>query len=194
MDKNIEELITEIDKAVRKLVKPSRYDHSVRTAETAQLLCERYGLDERLGYLAGLAHDICKEMDEKKLLSLAKQDGEEISRLENDKPKVLHGRAAAIYLQQEFGIDNQDVIEAVRYHVTGSPTMGMLAKVLYTADKIEPGRPQIESDYLEKHQDESLDDLVLSVLESNIHYLNEMGYEIYYKTEEFLYTLIKDRN
>lgn len=193
MAKDIDELIKEIDKDLQKLVKPSRYEHSVRVAETAKVLCEQYDIDGQYGYLAGIAHDICKGFDNKKLTALAREDGDPISQVEQDKPALLHGRAAAMYIQSEYGITDQNIIEAVRYHTFGCPGMGNLAKIIYIADKIEPGRPQVESDWLDQHENDALDDLVILVLQENIQYLNEMGYAISPLTENFLYSLVKDR-
>ncbi|MCQ2981761.1 MAG: bis(5'-nucleosyl)-tetraphosphatase (symmetrical) YqeK [Treponemataceae bacterium] len=193
MAKSIEELIKDLDKDLQKLVKPSRYEHSVRVAETAQRLCEQYDIEGLTGYLAGIAHDICKGMDNRKLLSLAKEDGEPITQVEEDKPALLHGRAAAMYIQSEYGITDPAVIEAVRYHTFGCPGMSDLAKIIYIADKIEPGRPQVDSDWLDHHAEDALDDLVILVLQENIQYLNEMGYAISPLTENFLYSLVKNR-
>ncbi len=191
MAKNIDDLIKEIDKEVHKLVKLSRYEHSVRVAETAQVLCERYDIDGQLGYLAGISHDICKDMDGKKLLALAKGDGEEITKLEHDIPSLLHGRAGAVYLNQKFGVTDPAVLEAVKYHTVGCPGMSDLALILYAADKIEPGRPNIEPGYLDKIEGMELTELVIGILQDSIRYLNEIGNEISPVTENFLYFLMK---
>jgi predicted HD superfamily hydrolase involved in NAD metabolism len=59
---------------------------------------------------------------------------------ERQSPKLLHGPVAAELARRELGIDDEEVLEAVRAHTTGSPGMGPLALVLYVADKIEPAR------------------------------------------------------
>jgi nicotinate-nucleotide adenylyltransferase len=72
-DKILEETISKMHKVVQKMVKPSRYEHSVSTAEMAERMCLEYGENPRLGYLAGLVHDMCKDFDGKQMLFLAKQ-------------------------------------------------------------------------------------------------------------------------
>ncbi|WP_432895141.1 HD domain-containing protein [Treponema socranskii] len=81
-----------------------RYEHSLRVAETASRLCKKYGLDTSRGYLAGIAHDMCKDMSDEKIAALAREDGKAITELEAQKPSLLHGRAAALMLRRDFGV------------------------------------------------------------------------------------------
>ena len=148
-----------------------RYEHSLRTALTASRLCRRYGLDAQSGYFAGIAHDMCKDMEDDVLFSLALQDGHPVSDLEAEKKSLLHGRAAAVKLQTDFGIYNPDILEAVRVHTFGSAGMGELAKVLYIADKIEPGRAHSDEAYVRRCMTFDLDRLLLHVAEENMRYL-----------------------
>ena len=88
-------LIEKLREYTASAVNPKRYEHSVRTAETAERLCRRYGLDAQSGYFAGIVHDMCKDMEDDVLFSLALQDGHPVSDLEAEKKSLLHGRAAA---------------------------------------------------------------------------------------------------
>ena len=160
------------------MVSPSRYDHSVRVAETAEKLCRIHGLDPQRGYFAGIAHDICKEMKGELMISLATLDGEPVVKLEQDKPGLLHGRAAASVLKNDFAVEDEDILEAVRLHTFGSPGMGDLAKVLYVADKVEPGRSHVTEEYLERVFAMGLDEAMCFVLKENIDFLRERGKKI----------------
>jgi nicotinate-nucleotide adenylyltransferase len=132
--------IARIENAVRSLVSPSRFLHSRAVAALSWELCVRYGQDPDRGYLAGIAHDIAKSMDEDELKRFAKKDGKPISRLERKKPSLLHSRAGAVLLREHFGIGDEEVLAAVRDHTVGSLSMGPLEKIVYIADKIEPTR------------------------------------------------------
>lgn len=156
-------------------VKKERYEHSLRVADTAVRLCKKYKLDAKLGKLAGIGHDMCKDFSDEMLLSLASRDGEDITLLEKLKPSLLHGRAAAVKLGRDFNVENRDVLEAVAVHTFGKPGMCDLAKVIYVADKIEPGRPHVNKKYLDKLKKFSLDELVIFVLEENIAFLEKKG-------------------
>lgn len=174
--------LDEIDNIIEKVrlftinaVKKERYEHSLRVAGTAERLCKKYNLDAKLGKLAGLGHDMCKDFSDEMLLSLASRDGLEMTLLEKIKPALLHGRAAAVKLLRDFNVENADVLEAVAVHTFGKPGMCDLAKVIYVADKIEPGRSHVTKKYLEKLKKLSLDELVIFVLEENISFLEKKG-------------------
>ena len=165
-------------------VKKSRYEHSVRVAETCARMCRQYGLDWRKGYLAGIGHDMCKDFSDEEMLELAASDGQEITAFEQKKPALLHGRAAAVLLRKKFKVFDPEILEAVANHTSGIIGMCDLTKCLFLADKIEPGRPQSTEDYRENLLSMSLDQMLYSVLEENYDYLIKHGVEISPGTRE----------
>ncbi|MDR3283610.1 MAG: bis(5'-nucleosyl)-tetraphosphatase (symmetrical) YqeK [Treponema sp.] len=167
--------IEKIDRFISGSLSEKRYNHCLRVAETAQWLCLKYGEDAEWGALAGLAHDMCKELGEDAIVSLALRDGKGMTEMERTKPVLMHGRAAAIQVKEDFGIEAPAVLEAVREHTVGRPGMGNLAKILYVADKIEPARPQVTEEYLKKLEGLDLDDLLLYVVTENIAFLEQKG-------------------
>ncbi len=189
MTEQIDELIEEIKKYVASAVSASRYAHSVRTAETCARLCRKYGVDEKTGYLAGISHDMCKAMDGALLVSVASRDGSPISELEASHPGLLHGRAAAVKLREDFELCDPDVIEAVSNHTFGKPGMGPLAMILYVADKIEPGREHVTEKYMKKLESLSLTELVKFVLKENVDYLKKKGKAVAPESEALLKSL-----
>ncbi len=166
-------LALKIDLFIRNNVNSRRYWHSVRVAETAVKLCKHYGLETKKAYLAGIAHDMCKDFTEEKLLELAQKDGFVISEIEKQKPALLHGRAAAVLLKEEYGIIDKEIIEAVRNHTFGNSDISELAMLIFIADKIEPARPQVTKEYYDKLLSLPLYQMVLSVVEENILYLKK---------------------
>jgi nicotinate-nucleotide adenylyltransferase len=114
-----------------------RAEHCRRTAALARRLALRFGLDREQAYLAGLAHDLARELPEEELLRLAAQDGAPLAPWEAERPVLLHGRAAAVLLGPACA---EEVREAVADHVTGRPGMSALARLVYAADFLEPGR------------------------------------------------------
>lgn len=191
MIRDIEEEISKMKQVVQKTVSQARYAHSLRTARTAEELCIRYELDGRVGYYCGVVHDMCKEMTDRQLTSLCHYDTDPVTDIEKARKNLLHGRAAAVRLQRDYGIDNQDILEAVKYHTFGKPGICDLAKILYISDKMEPGRQTVPADFWKTHENDTLNDLVIWVLEDNIRYMHEIGNELSPWTEEFLFDLVK---
>jgi nicotinate-nucleotide adenylyltransferase len=165
------EFISRVEAEVRSLVSPSRFLHSRGAALTAYDLCIRFGLDPGRGYLAGVAHDIAKSLPEEEMKRLACRDDKRFSELEQKKPALLHGRAGAVMLRQKFGIEDEDILEAVRYHTTGRPEMGPLARVVYIADKIENSREDVKGEFRDFSRFADLDGLFTAVLEETVAFL-----------------------
>ena len=117
----------------------ARRRHCRRTARLAARLAPRYGVEAATAYLAGLAHDLGRELGEEELLRLAGLDGRPIADWEAARPVLLHGRAAAALLAEAGGFPS-GVREAVADHVTGRPAMPPLARLVFVADFLEPGR------------------------------------------------------
>lgn len=172
------DILDKVREYAKKAEKPDRYQHSLRVAEMAREMCVRYGEDPDRGYFTGLAHDICKDLDDQTQLELAGKDGQEISALERERPFLLHGRSAAVMLREEFGVDDDDVIQAVANHTFGCKDPCALAKIIFAADKIEPGRPQSTEEYRKKLLSMPLDQMTLSVLHGHADFLRSKGLEI----------------
>ncbi len=169
------ELFEQIRTRVQASVTEKRYAHSLRTGSMAKEMCARYGVDPEKGYLAGVFHDMCKDVSDEDMLSLAAKDGGEITAVEKDAPSLLHGRAAAVVLRNEYGITDEELLEAVACHTFGGVKLCPLAKILFAADKIEPGRPQSTDEYRARLLSLPLDEMTLSVVQENIDYLARRG-------------------
>ena len=186
MSLDYDSLIEKIRDYTESHVKPARYDHSVRVAEMCVKLCKRYGLDTNKGYLVGIGHDMCKDMPHEKMLALAKKDGNPVTDFEMAKLSLLHGRAAAVMMNEKFGIDDKEILEAVANHVSGCVGLCDLGKVLFLADKTEPGRPQSTDEYRAGLLKLSLDEQYLSVIKENYEYITSRGYEVYPETKKMI--------
>jgi nicotinate-nucleotide adenylyltransferase len=139
--------IRRIEDEARGMMDLYRFIHSRNVALHSADLAERFGLDAGRAYIAGITHDICKEFPDDKMMEYALRDGCGMTGLERSKPSLLHGRAAAMLIQEKFGFsagdDDGDIVEAVRFHTSGRRNMGALAKIVYIADKIEAARTTV---------------------------------------------------
>ena len=168
-------LLERVQAFAKENLSEKRYEHSVRVGETAAEMCRIYGEDPYKGMLTGVAHDICKEIKGEEMLALAEKDGKPITELERGKLTLLHGRAAAIKMREDFGVTDEDVLEAIANHTFGGEHIGNLAKIVFVADKIEPGRPQSTDEYRANLFAKPLNEMTLSVVQENIDYLGARG-------------------
>jgi len=168
--------ILRVEEAARESLSLERFLHSRNTALLSWDLCCRFGpaynLDPELGYLAGIAHDLGKRLSDKELLKLAKSDGMRISRLEKEKPSLLHGRASAVLLKEHFNVHNEAVLEAAALHTVGGKNMGPLAKIVYIADKIEVSREKVDPVVRKLvYAGDNLDRIFVMVLDQTVSWL-----------------------
>ena len=167
-------LIIRVENAARESLSIERFLHSRNTALLARDMCccSAYGIDPDAAYLAGIAHDLGKQLGEKELLKLAKSDGHIISRLEKDKPSLLHGRASAVLLRERFNVHNESILEAAALHTMGGRNMGPLAKVIYIADKMEVSREKADPELRKLlYQGVDLDKMFTAVLNQTVSWL-----------------------
>ena len=152
-----------------------RLAHSEAVAALARELCGRFGAPDRSGYLAGLAHDIARELPIAEITALASRDGRPVSRDEEQMPILLHGRAGAVVLETELGINAPELLDAVRDHVTGRPGMGTISGIVYAADFLEPGRGFLAETERLRLLSGELRAMVRSVLEKTVEHLELRG-------------------
>jgi nicotinate-nucleotide adenylyltransferase len=180
-DKN---LIRRVEGEARESISLTRFLHSRHTALLAWDLCCRFrtvypSLVPEVGYLTGIAHDMCKQLCDSEQIRLAKEYGGEISRMEKEKPSLLHGRACAVMLKERFKVNDNEVLEAIAYHTEGHKDMGPMAKVLYIADKMEVSRVKV--DPARRKQilaGDTLDRIFIAVLEQTVFSIRNRKLEL----------------
>ena len=158
-------LVPTVESYSRAQLSDTRFRHCEGVARRSEELCRRFGIDAEKGYLAGIAHDFTREWPAADLVQTALEDGYGLSEMERAKPLLLHGRAAAVTLGNRFGVDDPDVLEAIRFHTLGAPGLGPLAHVLYCADYLEPGRPEANRRLYEGTGELDLPELVCAVVD-----------------------------
>ena len=163
--------LEQLERLLEKHLSQERLAHSRRVADLAGELCVEYGLERGKGELAGLAHDWARELLPEQLRELGLRDGLGESPLEARYPVLLHGRAAAHGLREILGIDDPEILEAVACHVTGCPGMGLLAKIVFVADFLEPGRGFVSEEVRREILGVDINTMTLRVLEEIFTYL-----------------------
>ena len=139
MKKETIELIEKIKKDLKEMLSEKRYNHSIGVMEKAIELAKIYGVDEEKAALAGLTHDIAKEISDEEALKIAEKNHIKLDEGEKNNTKLLHCPIGAFIVKEKYGLDEQ-IQNAIRYHAISYYKMDMLAKVTYIADKIEENR------------------------------------------------------
>lgn len=152
-----------------------RFVHSLNVADSAKELARLYGCDEDIAYTTGLIHDACKDIPTGLQLSYMLENGMELTEIEISTAKLYHAMCGSLYIQKEFGIDNQDMINAVRYHTTGRKNMSLLEKIVFIADFISAERSYDGVEIMREKASRSLDEAIVEGLGFTIKDLIDRG-------------------
>ncbi len=163
-------LLEDAESYARGRLSDKRYAHTLRVAETAERLAKLHGLDPERARLAGLLHDTAREIGKEELLRVAQEDGLAVGDFERERPILLHGPVAAELAREDLGVEDGEILDAVRAHTIGEPGMGPLALALFVADKIEPGREQSGVEDLRELAPVSLHRAARAALEDSVSY------------------------
>ncbi|WP_317619193.1 bis(5'-nucleosyl)-tetraphosphatase (symmetrical) YqeK [Laspinema olomoucense] len=121
-------------------VTPPRLQHILRVEQFCSELAEHHQLDVEKAKQAGLMHDLAKYFKPQRLLQMAQTEGLELDEILAGEPHLLHADVSAIVARDEFGVKDEEILEAIRNHTLGNPQMSPLSCVVYVADTLEPGR------------------------------------------------------
>ena len=112
--------------------------HIFRVRDVGLDLASRHGIDEERAELAILGHDVARAAKRSEIMRQADRFGLTIIDIERKAPVMLHGPVGAELLRHEDGLDDEEILDAVRYHTTGHPTLTPLGLLVFIADKLEP--------------------------------------------------------
>ena len=134
----------EIRERLKNSLSEARYAHSLGVAATASCMAMRYDISlMEKAYLAGLVHDAAKCLSDDELLQMAEEKGIPVNEYEKASPGLLHAPLGAVIAREEFGIEDEEILSAIRLHTLGRPGMTTLEAILYVADYAEPDRPDV---------------------------------------------------
>lgn len=166
-------MLEEITERVKSMLKPKRFVHSCNVARLAKELAEKNRADAEKAYLAGMIHDVCKNLPEDEQFTIAHNSDIICDNAMMASPQLWHAPAGAEFARSAFGITDEETLRAVRYHTTGRAGMGLLEKILFVADLTSDDREYPGAKELQELARKSLDAVVEEGLAFTIRDLSE---------------------
>jgi len=169
--------VDEQRRELQRRLKKSRFAHSIGVANTAVKLSEKFGVDVNKAYVAGLLHDCAREFENEDLPAEAVKRGIKIGEVEKVAPILLHAYIGAKMVTEIYGVNDEEIIQAIYRHTVGAKNMSALDKIIYFADMIEPGRNYPGVDKLRELAETSnnLDEIILTALGESIIFVVQKG-------------------
>ena len=153
--------IVEYKKIIKSMMSENRYNHCVNVSKEAVKLAKRYGGDEEKAAVAGILHDITKEMPKEEQLQIMHDSGIILDDIQKNAPKLWHGISGSVYIKKHFGIEDEDILNAICYHTTGRAGMSLLEKIIFVADFTSEERTYKGVATMRKKSRKSLEDAML---------------------------------
>jgi predicted HD superfamily hydrolase involved in NAD metabolism len=163
---------------VRKQLTEHRYQHTIGVMETAIELAKKYGADVKKAELAAIFHDYAKFRPKEEMKRIIIEQNMPSDLLQYN-AELWHAPVGAYLVKTEVGIDDVDILDAIRYHTSGRANMTVLEKVVYLADYIEPGRAFPGVDEVRELAQQNLDLALLKALQNTISFLMKKNEAIY---------------
>ena len=167
----------QMKKELKMLLCSEKYKHSLGVGQAAIKLSEIFGYNPQKAYIAGLLHDCAKNFTEDKALKLCNDFCIVVDDITKIEVRLLHAPLGAEIARQEFGIDDEDILDAIRYHTVRRVKMTLLTKIIYLADYIELERRFAGVEKLRElaYETKDLDKAILFGIERTIKRVLDKG-------------------
>ncbi|MGN0823535.1 MAG: nicotinate (nicotinamide) nucleotide adenylyltransferase [Candidatus Coproplasma sp.] len=154
---------------VREMLKRSRWEHTLRVAIMCAENASRVGLEERRAIVMAALHDCAKylRLDSPYLQGFTCPEG-------TSEP-VIHQYSGAYVAEHTFKIDDQLILDAIKYHTTGRENMTDAGILLYLCDMLEEGRKFDGVDFLRGLFKEDIKLCFKEALYHQVRYLQSTG-------------------
>lgn len=157
-------------KEIRSQMPTARWQHTVGVMQTAVQLAHQYGADPCKADLAALLHDVAKYWEPEKMKRILIEHCLPSSLLQYN-PQLWHAPVGAVVAKYEYGIVDEEILDAIRYHTSGREQMTPLDKIICLADYIEPNRKFPEVDEMRQLAKCNLDGALLMGFDATIRLL-----------------------
>lgn len=120
-----------------------RLEHIQNVKKVALELADIHQVDKNKVVIAALLHDATKTLSFKENSAMVK-DCFEKEEIRSVPRSCLHAYSAYVLAKTEFGIEDIDILNAIKHHCAGRPNMSQLEKIIFVSDFIEEGRSFVD--------------------------------------------------
>ena len=167
-------------------ISPKRLAHVERVVATIDEIARYNDLSVTDCRVIGWLHDCAKDEPRTAFLDLLRRGLLSIDAETYEQPSLWHGFHAAYIGQRAFGIESPALLDAVRYHPTGSPNLSPEGLALFVADYSEPGRPMTWTPEIREQAKRDLSGAALRVCREKIRFVESKGRKPHSRSLAFL--------
>lgn len=173
-----------------------RFNHTLGVVSEAERLAPMFGVDVRKAKLTALLHDCAKNLDEstgENFFVLCQKYGVKLDKCAKNESALVHAFLGAAVAYKEYGIEDNEILEAIYYHTTARANMTPLEKLIYIADMTEPGRTIEQAKEIRRLVEENIDEALIYAIGCSIKHVIKKGTLIHPDSVHALNYLIEHR-
>ncbi|MCQ2978463.1 MAG: bis(5'-nucleosyl)-tetraphosphatase (symmetrical) YqeK [Clostridia bacterium] len=181
----------ELENEVKKYEKEKRFNHSLGVVKVSMELAKLNNYDVEKARVCAILHDCAKNLDDDFVNEFCKEYKLDFTYLK-DYHNLLHSHLGYYFAKYHFGIEDEEILNAIKYHTSGKAEMTLLEKIIFIADFLDPGRDT--SEYQETYNSvkeatyRNIDEGLVKLIDRQLNYLKVKEKDIYidtYKAYEF---------
>lgn len=173
-----------------------RFNHTLGVVSEAERLAPKFGVDVQKAKLTALLHDCAKNLDEatgENFFVLCQKYGVKLDECARCESALVHAFLGAAVAYKEYGIEDNEILEAIYYHTTARANMTPLEKLIYIADMTEPGRTIEQAKEIRRLVEEDIDEALIYAIGCSIKHVIKKGTLIHPDSVHALNYLIEHR-
>lgn len=186
----------EMLKKLQATQKERRYNHTLRVIFEAERLAPKFGVDIQKARITALLHDCAKNLDEKNgedFSVICRKYGVTLDECAKNEKALIHAYLGATVAWKDYGIEDNEILEAIYYHTTARANMTPLEKLIYIADMTEPGRTIEQAAEIRRLVDIDIDEALIYAIGCSIKHVIKKGTLIHPDSVHALNYLIENR-
>lgn len=173
-----------------------RFNHTLGVVSEAERLAPKFGVDVEKAKLTALLHDCAKNLDEatgENFFVLCQKYGVKLDECAKNESALVHAFLGAAVAYKEYGIEDNEILEAIYYHTTARANMTPLEKLIYIADMTEPGRTIEQAKEIRRLVEVDIDEALIYAIGCSIKHVIKKGTLIHPDSVHALNYLIEHR-
>lgn len=173
-----------------------RFNHTLGVVSEAERLAPKFGVDVEKAKLTALLHDCAKNLDEatgENFFVLCQKYGVKLDECARNENALVHAFLGAAVAYKEYGIEDNEILEAIYYHTTARANMTPLEKLIYIADMTEPGRTIEQAKEIRRLVETDIDEALIYAIGCSIKHVIKKGTLIHPDSVHALNYLIEHR-
>lgn len=173
-------------------LKRTRFHHTLRVTDMAMKIASACGESVEKAEIAGLFHDLAKNLSHDELIDYIEKHHLEVDDLVLRNLHLAHGMVAADIARREYHLHDAEILEAIAYHTIGKSGLCKLSKIIFVADYVEPERAFSGVEEIRAVAESGqLDKALLMSIESQMTFLLKGHHELHTNALEMRNELVR---